>query len=260
MSVNGEVAHVGQRVGAADRVRVDGREVAAETREEAPLRVLMYNKPAGEICTRKDDEGRPTVFDALPALRQGRWLSVGRLDFNTSGLMLFSNSGELVHRLMHPAEAIEREYAVRVLGEPDDEVLATLRAGVMLDDRPARFTHVSDRGGDGVNHWYHVVLEEGRNREVHRLWESQGLRVSRLTRVRYGDLLLPRDLRAGRWAELQGDLLKVLLDRVGLAHLMPVERVRAGQRTPRGAPRRPRAPGAEVKRPTGGRPPRDRDR
>jgi 23S rRNA pseudouridine2605 synthase len=246
IQVNGKVAELGQRVGSQDRIRVDEREVSVRERETAPLRVLLYHKAAGEICATTDPEGRPTVFDALPRAGRGRWLTVGRLDFNTTGVLLFSNSGELAHRLMHPSSTIEREYAVRVLGEVPDEALEALRRGVDLDGKMARFTRLEDRGGDGVNHWYHVVLEEGRNREVHRLWETQGLRVSRLTRVRYGHLVLPRDLRAGRWKELEGDELRQLLDTVGLTELMPVKPDRPGVRKPKGAPLRARRPGDEA--------------
>jgi 23S rRNA pseudouridine2605 synthase len=246
VSVNGQLAHVGQRISAADKIRVDGRDIAQQAREEPTLRVLLYHKPAGEICTRKDEQGRPTVFDSLPNLPHGRWMSVGRLDFNTTGLLLFSNSGTLVHKLMHPATGMEREYAVRVLGEVGDESLAALKAGVHLDGVSARFKFIVDTGGEGVNHWYRVVLEEGRNREVHRLWETQGITVSRLSRIRYGHIELPRSLRTGRWAELTGESLQQLLERVDLASLMPPSTDRPGVRALKGAPRRARGPGTQT--------------
>ncbi len=216
ISVNGKVATLGDRVVESDTLRVDGR-IVGEKREEKPrTRVLCYHKPVGEVCTRDDPEGRDTVFEHLPRLRVGRWIQIGRLDLNTSGLLLFTNDGELANRLMHPSYTIEREYAVRILGEVDAEVLERLRKGVELDDGPAHFDQLLDAGGEGANHWYHVVLKEGRNREVRRLWESQGLTVSRLQRVRYGNVALQRRLRPGRWEELEQRELEGLMRSVDL--------------------------------------------
>jgi len=202
VSVNGKTAYLGDRVEGNEQIRVDGHLVKLMAQEDDLCRVLMYNKPEGEMCTRKDPEGRPTVFDRLPKLEAGRWVAVGRLDINTSGMLLFTTDGELANRLMHPSRKVEREYAVRVFGEVDEAMLQRLRAGVKLEDGPARFQKITYRGGEGRNHWFHVVLSEGRNREVRRLWESQDVQVSRLIRVRYGDLELKRQLPLGGWTEL----------------------------------------------------------
>ncbi len=202
VSVDGKVAYLGDRVEGSEQIRIDGHLVTLANKDEDLCRVLMYNKPEGEMCTRKDPEGRPTVFDRLPKLDGGRWIAVGRLDINTSGMLLFTTDGELANRLMHPSQKVEREYAVRVFGEVDEAMLQRLRAGVKLEDGPARFQKITYRGGEGRNHWFHVVLSEGRNREVRRLWESQDVQVSRLIRVRYGDLDLKRQLPLGGWVEL----------------------------------------------------------
>ncbi|MDX1434765.1 MAG: pseudouridine synthase, partial [Gammaproteobacteria bacterium] len=170
--------------------------------DQPRLRVLRYHKPEGEICSAVGDARHASVFARLPRLKRGRWVAVGRLDVNSSGLLLFTNEGELAHRLMHPSREVEREYAVRLRGEVTREMRARLLDGVELDDGPARFERIEDAGGDGVNRWFHVVIREGRNREVRRLWESQGLQVSRLIRVRYGPVRLPRYLSRGRWEEL----------------------------------------------------------
>jgi len=167
-----------------------------------PPRMLLYNKPAGEIVSAADPQGRPSVFDRLPRIRGSRWIAVGRLDFNTSGLMVFTTSGELAARMMHPRYGVEREYAVRVLGRLTDEQMRQLLRGVLLEDGPARFDAVTDAGGQGVNHWYHVTLREGRNREVRRMLEALGLRVSRLIRLRFGPFALPPGLKRGQWREL----------------------------------------------------------
>ena len=217
--VNGKAAAIGTRIGPQDEVKVDGDVVRRAAR--ATSRVLMYNKPEGEVCTRRDTEGRRTVFERLPALAGGRWLSVGRLDINTQGLLLFTNDGELNHRLTHPSSSLVREYAVRVLGEVEPGAFRNLLDGVELDDGPARFTSLRDAGGDGANHWYNVTLEEGRNREVHRLWASQGVRVSRLIRVRYGPVQLPRWLRTGRYSELEGPALGELFKAARLRRPVP---------------------------------------
>ncbi|GLX79841.1 pseudouridine synthase [Thalassotalea insulae] len=202
VSVDGRVAYLGDRVEGTEQIRIDGHPVILTNKEEDLCRVLMYNKPEGEMCTRKDPEGRPTVFDRLPKLETGRWIAVGRLDINTSGMLLFTTDGELANRLMHPSQKVEREYAVRVFGEVDEAMLQRLRAGVKLEDGLARFQKITYRGGEGRNHWFHVVLSEGRNREVRRLWESQEAQVSRLIRVRYGDIELKRQLPLGGWVEL----------------------------------------------------------
>lgn len=178
---------------------------------------MLYHKPEGELTTRKDPEGRPTVFEGLPRLRRGRWISIGRLDFNTSGLLLFTTDGELANRLMHPAHEIEREYAVRVLGKITDEQLAALTKGVRLEDGTAKFDAVRDAGGEGANHWYHVTLREGRNREVRRLWEAVGVTVSRLIRIRYGSISLPRNLPRAGCREATQEEVQALLELAGMA-------------------------------------------
>jgi|TARA_B110000503_G_scaffold138578_1_gene225049 23S rRNA pseudouridine2605 synthase len=200
VSVNGEVAKLGDKVQRTDELKVDGKTVKIDTK--AVRRVLIYNKPEGEICTRKDPEGRQTVFDRLPKLTGERWVAVGRLDINTSGLLLFTNDGELANRLMHPSRQIEREYAVRILGEVKQENIDAMCAGIQLDDGMAKFSDVQYFDGKGSNQWYHVVIVEGRNREVRRLWESQGFQVSRLKRVRYGSVFMDSSMRAGTWNEL----------------------------------------------------------
>jgi 23S rRNA pseudouridine2605 synthase len=179
----------------------------------------MYHKPEGQICTRHDPENRETVFQHLPKLRKGRWIMIGRLDINTSGLLLFTTDGELANRLMHPSSEIERQYAVRVLGKVDEEILARLKKGVKLEDGMAKFDIIMDAGGEGANHWYQVVIKEGRNREVRRLWESQGLTVSRLIRVRYGAIHLPKSLRLGMIQDLNVDEINLLRESVGLSKL-----------------------------------------
>ena len=206
ISVNEMPAWIGQKVTPADRVRVNGKLVQLRFEAKVP-RVLLYHKPEGEIVSRDDPEGRPSVFDQLPKLRHGRWISVGRLDFNTSGLLLFTDDGGLANRLMHPRYEMEREYAVRILGQLSDEQIAMLTAGVQLSDGVARFMSVEDRGGEGANHWYHVVLAEGRNREVRRMFEAMELTVSRLMRVRYGPILLPSRLKRGMSEDLDEPLV-----------------------------------------------------
>jgi 23S rRNA pseudouridine2605 synthase len=210
ITVNGKLAELGLSVSATDIIKIDGRSVSTASGPDEVPRTLIYHKPSGELTTRKDEAGRPTVFDHLPRIAHGRWISVGRLDFNTSGLLLVTTDGELAHRLMHPSWEVEREYAVRVLGEVGDEVLQRLQEGVMLDDGLAAFASIVDAGGAGANHWYHVILREGKNREVRRLWESQGLQVSRLIRIRYGPVSLPRSLRAGRFKDLEPAELRAL--------------------------------------------------
>lgn len=242
VTVNGNTAAIGAALSPGDVVCVDGKPVAWEQSEVSPPRVIIYNKPGGELCTRSDPEGRATVFDRLPRV-DGRWVAVGRLDFTTLGLLLFTNDGELAHRLMHPSREVEREYAVRVLGEVDDAMLARLRKGVVLEDGEAHFDGVMEAGGEGSNRWYHVIVREGRNREVRRLWESQGVTVSRLIRVRYGPIALPRGLPPGRWRELERDDINLLRTAAGLPPLRaPKPAAKGGRRTPvrerKAAPRR----------------------
>jgi 23S rRNA pseudouridine2605 synthase len=213
VSINGRVARLGDQADKTDRVRVRGKSVRMTPSRQ---RVLAYHKPQGEITSRGDSQGRPTVFERLPDLRVGRWITIGRLDISTSGLLLFTNDGSLAHRLMHPSSEIEREYAVRVRGEVSHETLARLQAGVVLEDGTARFDTIAEAGGKAVNRWYHVVLREGRNREVRRLWESQGVKVSRLIRTRYGPLALERRLGQGRWRELGSDETRALYLAAGL--------------------------------------------
>lgn len=200
--VNDVVARLGDRVEMSDKVVVDGKLIKLQESENFRRRVLLYNKPEGEICSRSDPEGRPTVYDRLPRLQGERWISVGRLDFNTSGLLLFTNDGELANKLMHPSSVIDREYLVRIQGDVDEDMKDRLRKGVMLDDGMAKFTDVVDGAGDGRNRWFYCVVMEGRNREVRRLWESQGVKVSRLKRVRYGNVFIPSHVRVGQWLEL----------------------------------------------------------
>jgi len=216
-SVNGEVAKLGDQVSMGDNVRLDGKPLSTKRLWQAlPQQVILYNKPVGEVCTRKDPEGRRTIFQSLPTPEQGRWVSVGRLDINTSGLIILTTDGELANRLMHPSNEMDREYAVRVLGNVTPEIMQTLREGVQLEDGKAKFNDIQSSGGEGANQWYHVVIQEGRNREVRRLWESQGIQVSRLMRVRYGPIIIPNSLKMGRWVKLEGKDLEVLYEEVGL--------------------------------------------
>ncbi|GLP94919.1 23S rRNA pseudouridine(2605) synthase RluB [Paraferrimonas sedimenticola] len=216
VSVDGKVAQLGDRVEADAKIRLDGHAVQVRSQDEMVCRVLAYHKPEGEICSRKDPQGRPTVFDRLPKLKGARWVAVGRLDINTSGLLLFTSDGELANRLMHPAQEVEREYAVRVFGEVSEEQLQALRTGVMLEDGEAAFDTIKPMGGEGLNQWYHVTLKEGRNREVRRLWESQELQVSRLMRIRYGDIELAKSLPRGGWEELNLTRVNYLREMVQL--------------------------------------------
>ena len=216
IQLDGKPAKLGDRALAGQVIKVDGRVIQHDEAEQ--VRCLLYHKPIGEVCSRKDPEGRRTVFDSLPKLKSGRWIVIGRLDFNTSGLLLFTTDGELANALMHPSSMIEREYLVRVMGKVNPETIETLKKGVMLDDGPARFTDVVDGGGDGINRWFYVVLMEGRNREVRRLWESQGLTVSRLKRVRYGNVFIPSKLKKGEWLELGNKDVEVLY---GMANMAP---------------------------------------
>lgn len=203
IKINGTVAKVGDRVIETDKISVDNFPMPQHALEEKEARVLIYHKPEGEICTRSDPQNRPTVFDHLPILRKGRWVMIGRLDFNTSGLLLFTTDGELANKFMHPSHEIEREYAVRIYGIVTDQMVKKLKKGVELEDGLAKFKDVQFQGGEGRNSWYHVVICEGKNREVRRLWESQDVMVSRLIRVRFGTIILPPQLRPGKFVELE---------------------------------------------------------
>ncbi|GGP60871.1 pseudouridine synthase [Shewanella algicola] len=216
VSVDGEIAGLGDRVEADAKIRIDGRAVSLKSADDIVCRVLAYHKPEGEICSRKDPEGRTTVFERLPKVRDARWVAVGRLDINTSGLLLFTCDGELANRLMHPSNEVEREYAVRTFGEVPEVAVQRLRTGVTLEDGPAQFDSIKAAGGEGINQWWHVTLREGRNREVRRLWESQEVQVSRLIRVRYGQVELPKTLPRGGWIELPIDQVNYLRQLAGL--------------------------------------------
>lgn len=215
VSVDGKRAKLGDRVETRHTIRVDGRVISGGNITPAS-RVLAYYKPEGEVCTRSDPQGRPTVFDHLPKPADGRWVAVGRLDINTTGLILFTTNGELANRLMHPSHEIEREYAVQVSGKVDHEKLHRLRTGVELEDGPARFNSVREAGREGGTRWYHVTLKEGRRREVRRLWHAVGVKIIRLIRIRYGPTRLPRRLRAGHWEELDRRATAALLAAAGL--------------------------------------------
>jgi 23S rRNA pseudouridine2605 synthase len=219
VKVNGQPAVLGQQVTDADTVEVNGAR-ANLVSEALQRRVIAYHKPEGEICSTKDPGGRPTILQNLPRLTGERWVTIGRLDLNTSGLLLVTNDGSLAHRLMHPSGEIEREYAVRVLGRVTPAGMRKLTTGVQLDDGKAWFEAIHDVGGRGANHWFHVVVKEGRNRIVRRLWESQGFRVSRLIRVRYGPITLPGSLKAGHWKEVTGQDLHALVKAAGLPELV----------------------------------------
>ncbi|KND54730.1 Ribosomal large subunit pseudouridine synthase B [Candidatus Paraburkholderia kirkii] len=215
VSVNGEPAHIGQRIMPTDQVRINGKPVKRKLASKPP-RILLYHKPTGEIVSHADPEGRPSVFDKLPSMKTAKWLAVGRLDFNTEGLLLLTTSGDLANRFMHPRYSVERAYAVRVVGQLSEAMKQKLLKGVELDDGPANFLRIQDGGGEGTNHWYHVALAEGRNREVRRMFEAAGLMVSRLIRTRHGPIVLPRGLKRGRWEELEDNQVRSLMASVGL--------------------------------------------
>lgn len=216
VKVNGVVAKLGDRVSGDDKIAVDGKKLAPREQTAQVHPVLLYNKALGEICTSNDPEGRPTVFDHLPRLAHARWVAVGRLDINTTGLLLFTTDGELANKLMHPSTEIQREYMVRVMGEVSDEALHRLTTGVELEDGMAKFDGIRFGGGEGINQWYYVMLKEGRNREVRRLWESQDLKVSRLKRVRYGNIVIPSYVKMGKYVELPAAETKALYQLAGL--------------------------------------------
>ncbi|MBQ0712528.1 MAG: pseudouridine synthase [Porticoccus sp.] len=231
VTVNGKVAKLGDRASLDDAVTVDGKRAKLPAKDQR-IRVLLYNKPEGEVCTRSDPEGRKTVFEHLPRLKDERWISVGRLDINTTGLLLFTNNGELANKLMHPSSRIDREYLVRVHGAVDDDMLKRLREGVLLEDGMAKFSDVVPGERVGTNGWYTVVLMEGRNREIRRLWESQNVEVNRLKRVRFGPIFMPSYTRRGQWVDLDEKALNDLLVTVDMRvakkqkRLLPDDKVR----------------------------------
>ncbi|HEV7164297.1 MAG TPA: 23S rRNA pseudouridine(2605) synthase RluB [Gammaproteobacteria bacterium] len=243
VTINGRTAKLGDRIRGVDRISVDGKPVKAlERGSETQQRVILYHKPEGELTTRKDPEGRPTVFEALPRLRGSRWVSVGRLDTNTSGLLIFTNDGALANKLMHPSSQIEREYAVRVLGKVTDEQIAALSRGVRLEDGMAKFDEIREAGGEGANHWYHVILREGRNREVRRLWDAVGVTVSRLIRVRFGELGLPRNLPRGAWRDATQEEIAGLSAAAGLPVATPKPKAKSRSRSKLSLPKPRRTP------------------
>ncbi|MDP2516385.1 23S rRNA pseudouridine(2605) synthase RluB [Photobacterium damselae subsp. piscicida] len=234
VSVDGDVAKLGDRLeDMTASVRIDGRRIELVASTDEVCRVLAYNKPEGELCTRHNPEGRRTVFDCLPRLNNGRWVSVGRLDANTSGMLLFTTDGELANRLMHPSHSVQREYMVRVFGEISEDMVRNLVRGVELEDGMARFEDVVYAGGEGMNHTFYVVITEGRNREVRRLWASQGVTVSRLKRVRYGDIYLSKELPRGGWMELELNDVNYLRELVGLQPETETELTVEGQKRKR---------------------------
>jgi 23S rRNA pseudouridine2605 synthase len=216
IQINNRSAELGERVVPGDSIKIGRRVIRVAEASATERRVIIYNKPEGELVTRSDPEGRPTVFAKLPKLKKGRWIAVGRLDINSAGLLIFTTDGELANRLMHPSQQIEREYAVRLLGEITQEMLEQLASGIELEDGPARFEDIVETGGTGANRWFHVVIMEGRKREVRRLWEAVGARVSRLIRVRYGPINLGKRLFSGHWRELETDEMKELITVAGL--------------------------------------------
>ncbi|SMM98629.1 tRNA pseudouridine synthase A / Ribosomal large subunit pseudouridine synthase B [uncultured Candidatus Thioglobus sp.] len=214
IEINNKTANIGEQCEITDTVKIDGRKIDLERYKEEKTKVVIMNKQAGIICSAKDNEGRQSVFDFLP--KKSRWVMVGRLDLNTSGLLLFTNNGDLANKLMHPSSEIDREYAVRVLGQVESEDIQQLTNGIELDDGFAKFSRVTIGGGQGANRWYKVVLKEGRKREVRRLWETLGFRVSRLIRVRFGEIRLPDKLKANHCDYLKPGQVKLLLNSVGL--------------------------------------------
>lgn len=228
VKVNNSVASIGQTVQTGDKISFDGKDWSVVDKRGIQ-RSLVYNKPTGEVTTRSDPQGRPTVFEKLPKLKGARWIAVGRLDINTSGLLLMTTDGELAHAMMHPSNKVDREYACRIFGDVDQEKLDRLKNGVMLDDGMAQFSDIQAAGGEEGNHWFHVTILEGRNREVRRLWASQDLVVSRLKRVRYGAVFLPKRLRMGGWAELTEKDHQVLREDVGLPSLPAQLTLKAGK-------------------------------
>ena len=246
ISVNNEPAHIGQRIQYGDQIKVNGKPIRFRI-APPPARVIAYHKPVGEVVTHDDPQNRPTVFRKLPRLQQGKWQSVGRLDLNTEGLLLFTNSGELANKLMHPRFGLEREYAVRVLGALSSEEKARLLEGVDLDDGRAQFGTIEDGGGEGANTWYRVTISEGRNREVRRLFEAVGHAVSRLIRIRYGAMVLPRGLKRGAFMELDEADIRGLMRAAGAADRPPREAQGEGGRGGRQSPNRGKGKGGPRK-------------
>lgn len=236
VNVNGQIATLGDRVTGEERIVVNGQRVAPKKLSDVPLRVIAYHKPEGELVTRDDPEQRATVFAHLPPLNRGRWIAIGRLDLNTAGLLLFTTDGELANALMHPAQKVQREYAVRVHGTVPEDALIAMTHGVQLEDGPARFEEITEAGGTGANHWYYVTIVEGRKREVRRLWESQGVQVSRLIRVRFGPYALPSHLRKGRWRELTAGQINQLREVAGLPALRTLSKADSDQINPKQLP------------------------
>jgi 23S rRNA pseudouridine2605 synthase len=216
IEVNGVVVKIGESASEKDVIKVNGKVIQNPLLKKQRTRIMIYHKPVGEICSRQDPKFIHTVFDNLPRLREGRWIQVGRLDLNTSGLLLFTNDGDLANRLMHPKHEFEREYAVRVHGQVSPLMIKNLLKGVMLEDGIAKFKRVEYRGGEGSNSWYHVVITEGRNREIRRMWESQNVEVSRLTRIRYGNLYMPRFLSRGDYIELTKEEVDAFVKQLSL--------------------------------------------
>ncbi len=231
ININGKTAKLGDQLTEGDLLRLNGRVVDWQKYAKQPTRVLIYHKPLGEVVTRRDPDGRPVVFSRLPKLAVGRWIAIGRLDINTQGLLLLTNNGELANRLMHPSFKVDREYAVRILGEVNDNLIKKLTQGVELEDGKAHFDDVKYSGGEGANKWYHVVVTEGRNRLVRRLWESQDKVVSRLMRVRYGPIVLPENLKAHCHHEVDEKGLQILFDLVGMQQELTLNpsRLRGGR-------------------------------
>jgi 23S rRNA pseudouridine2605 synthase len=248
ITVNREPADVGQKVGPGDEVRINGELVKVRFAEPR-ARILMYHKTAGEIVTRDDPEGRPTVFEKLPNIGHGKWIAIGRLDFNTEGLLLFTNSGELANKMMHPRYEVEREYAVRIMGVCTPEQQQSLLTGIELEDGPGKVEKIEDGGGEGANHWYHVVLKEGRNREVRRLFEALGLTVSRLIRTRYGQVAMPSRVKRGQVLELTPEEVGAVLTAAGMRSTGPSPHRQGQGPRPQGSGPRPQGPGARPQGP-----------
>lgn len=219
IKIDNKVAELGQQIDGSETIQIDGRTIKLRPLDTKKRRVLLYYKPEGEISTLHDPEGRRTIFESLPKIKNARWISVGRLDINTQGLLLITDDGELAHRLMHPSHEIEREYAVRVIGDFTDEMADRMRQGIEFEDGLSKFEEILWSGGSGANFWYHVTLKGGKNREVRRLWESQGLMVSRLIRIRYGNVELPRNLKPGQFVDIEESVLQELVESVGLSHI-----------------------------------------